>query len=195
MKTLFLIMFIAINIFADNNITTSETQNLNTGTTKLLLKSIEFNNSKVLLDSITDNAIKIGDGERDSVYVFVDPMCPHSKRFIKKIISNKMAQVTTSYYIFLYRLPKFESTKLIQYIYQSKDSYKSLENVMIKGASVDLDNFSCDENVLANVHKVDYVAEKLKVKKRPFMIVFSEGSGYCSVSEGSAPCLEELDFD
>ena len=148
-----------------------------------------------LLDSISAHSIDIGKGKTNDVYIFVDPMCPFSKKFIKKISQDKMLQLINSYHIFLYRLPKFESDKLISHIYQSEDMVKELISVMVDNEIVDLSALHVDINKDKYIKSVAVVAKKLHIKKRPYMILYEGDSGYCRVSEGSAPCMEEFDFE
>ncbi|WP_373034823.1 thioredoxin fold domain-containing protein [Sulfurimonas sp.] len=147
-----------------------------------------------LLKSISKDAINIGTGKKNDVYVFVDPMCKYSKRFIKKISENKMLQMLNSYHVFLYRLPKYESDRLIQYIYQSADKKKTLLDVMVRSKKINLDGFKATSKEYEITKRITKVAKKLKIKKRPYMISFQKDSGYCRVSEGIVECMEELDF-
>ncbi|QOY53218.1 thioredoxin fold domain-containing protein [Candidatus Sulfurimonas baltica] len=148
-----------------------------------------------LLDSISDHAIRIGNGNSNKIYIFVDPMCPYSKKLITKISEDKMLQLMNSYYIFLYRLPKFESDKLTQHIYQSDDKKACLENVMVNNKQINLDNIQISTDKQKIIDKIATVGKKLNMVHRPYMMVFEEGSNYCRVSEGSAPCMEEFDFE
>jgi len=163
---------------------------------KILDISIQMDKEEpqILLDSISQHAIRIGSGDLKKYYIFVDPMCPYSKNFIKLISQNKMQQIHTSYYVFLYRLPKFKSDKLIQYIYQCSDNKSALLDVMVKEKNTDLRQLQIDNNKVKIIDEISFIARKMNIKKRPYMIVFKEGSKYCDVSEGSAPCLEEFDF-
>lgn len=147
-----------------------------------------------LLDSISADAINIGSGKKNDVYVFVDPMCKYSKKFIKKISENKMLQQINSYHVFLYRLPKYESDKLIYYIYQSSDRKKLLLDAMLRAKKINLDNYKATPKEIEIAKRVAKVAKNLKVKKRPYVISFQKDSQYCRVSEGIVECMEELDF-
>lgn len=147
---------------------------------------------RAMLESISEYAIHIGTGKSKTVYLFVDPLCKFSKEIVTKISENKMLQLTDSYYVFLYRLPKLDSEKLIQYIYQSDDQKSALLDIMVEGEIVDFDNFKADDKTLNTIGKIAKVAKKLDMKLRPYMISFEKDSQYCRVSEGSASCLEEL---
>ena len=151
--------------------------------------------SKKNLESISKYAIKIGTGTLHKTYIFIDPMCPFSKKYIAKLTKNKMAQALNSYYIFLYKLPKFKSNKVSQFIYQSKNKSDALKSIMIDNKNIDLNMTKEDKDIQALIDEIARVGEKLKVKQRPYIMSFEKGSIYCTVSSGSAPCLEELNFN
>ena len=45
------------------------------------------------------------------------------------------------------------------------------------------------------IEAISKVAKYMNIRRRPYLLLFQEGSKYCMVSEGTAPCLEENDFD
>jgi hypothetical protein len=149
---------------------------------------------QAMMDSISQYAIRIGTGP-DHNYVFVDPLCPKSQYFIELISGRKDLQEKNSYFIFLYRLNKFDSDELIQYIYQSEMPLQSLKEIMIDKDYDDIEDFTARKKTLDIIHDIAEVAKELHMKRRPYMLIFDEGSPYCKVSEGTAPCLEENDFD
>lgn len=148
-----------------------------------------------LLNSISEYAINIGNGKTNDVYIFVDPMCPHSKKLIKKISENKILQLINSYHIFLYRLPKFESDELSHYIYQSSNANIALLDTMVKDKEINFDDFKVDYEKSKILKEISIVAKKLNIKRRPYLILYEGDTGYCRVSEGTAPCMEEFDFE
>ncbi len=147
-----------------------------------------------LMDSISSYAIKFGDGP-NRYYTFVDPLCPNSKAFISLIDTRKDLQKKNSYYIFLYPLAQFNSEKYIEYIYQSQDKEDALKEIMIYEDFDGLEDFSLKQETLSIIQEVSKVAKELNMKRRPYILIFDEGSNYCRVSEGTAPCLEENDFE
>ncbi|MDP2893736.1 MAG: hypothetical protein Q8N78_05145 [Sulfurimonas sp.] len=149
--------------------------------------------TKVLLESISKHAIKFGSGNVSDVYVFLDPLCKYSRELMKKIESNKMLQLTNSYYIMLYRLPRIESEKIIQYIYESDNQKQTLIDIMVDEEIVDLENFKAKENTIKALQEITEVAKNFDMTQRPYMISFDKDSKYCRVSEGTASCLEELE--
>ncbi|MBC8237229.1 MAG: hypothetical protein H8E76_03275 [Helicobacteraceae bacterium] len=149
---------------------------------------------KTLLDSITKYAVRIGTGEVNSYYIFVDPMCPHSKKLIALLSKDMMKQIQSTYYVFLYRLPKFESDKLINYVYQSHNPKSSLLDIMVENKKPDLTSYKPNTAEIKIVENIASIAKELKMKKRPYIMHFENTSIFCTVSEGSAPCLEKFDF-
>jgi len=158
------------------------------------ISALESAQPRVLLDSIAKDAVRIGSGEVNSYYVFVDPMCPHSKELITLLSKDRMKQIQSTFYVFLYRLPKFESNELIHYIYHSKDPKASLLDVMVEDKKVDLSSYEKDPKKIEIIDNIASIAVQLKMTKRPYIMHFENTSIFCTVSEGSAPCLEELDF-
>lgn len=145
------------------------------------------------LESIARHAIKFGSGKESDIYVFVDPLCKYSRSLMKKIDENKILQLSSTYHILLYRLPRLDSEKTMQYIYESADPKETLTEIMIYEEEVDLSNFKAKQSTIDALNKIAKVAATLDMTKRPYMITFEKGSKYCRVSEGEASCLEEFD--
>jgi thioredoxin-related protein len=148
---------------------------------------------KADLEAIAKYAIKFGEGKNSDIYVFIDPLCKYSRELIKKIESNKMLQLTNTYHILLYRLPRLDSQKTMEYILEAKDPKEKLISVMIDEDIVDLSSFEAKEETKKIVEEISKVAQTLDMTQRPYMISFEKDSKYCRVSEGSASCLEELE--
>lgn len=153
-----------------------------------------FESRHTLMDSIIDDAIRIGNGP-NTYYAFVDPLCPKSQRFITMISDRKDLQHKNSYYIFLYRLPSFDSDEYIYYIYQSQHPLEALREIMIDQDYYQVDIIDTQETIRAKIDHIAEVGQQLKMKRRPYLLIYDEGSKYCRVSEGTAPCLEENSFD
>ncbi|MCK4737126.1 MAG: hypothetical protein KAT10_01095 [Sulfurimonas sp.] len=200
MKSLFIILFLSFTVLASKNISAVE-------------------KPRVMLESISKHAIRIGTGNAKVVYMFVDPMCRFSRRLMTKISKNKMLQLTNSYYIFLYKHPILKSTKAIQYIYQSEDPKSLLLDIMVEeeimdfekflamheavepihtididGDIIDLDDFQAINETIESIDNIAKVAKQLDMERRPYLISFEKNSKYCSVSEGTVPCLEEFEY-
>lgn len=148
---------------------------------------------KADLESISKHAIKFGTGNACNVYVFIDPLCKYSRELIKKIEANKMLQLSNTYYIFLYRLPRLESEKIMQYILESPNPKETLIEIMVDEEIVDVENFEAKESTVKVLQEIAAVAATLNMTQRPYMISFDKDSKYCRVSEGTASCLEELE--
>jgi hypothetical protein len=153
----------------------------------------ESKKPKVLLESISKHAIKFGSGNVSDVYVFLDPLCKYSRELMKKIESNKILQLTNSYHIMLYRLPRLESEKIMQYIYESDNQKQTLIDIMVDEDIVDFKDFEAKKSTKKALQEITEVAKTLDMTQRPYMISFDKDSKYCRVSEGTASCLEELE--
>ena len=149
-------------------------------------------NEKKILDSISELSIKIGSGTSKVVNIFVDPKCKYSRKMITKITKSKMLQLTNTYNVFLYGLPRLKSEKLIAYILESKDRLSALKKVMVEKYIIYLENFNPKERTLRTIQKISNVGKELKMSKRPYLISFEKDSKYCYVSEGEASCIEEF---
>ena len=123
-----------------------------------------------ILDSISQHAIRIGDGNSSNIYVFVDPMCIYSQLYIEEITEKKELHKKNSYYIFLYRLDRFDSTELIQFIYQSKNPKLALEDIMIREKEVDTFDLDVSEKTLKIIEEVASVGKQFNAEHRPFII-------------------------
>lgn len=174
MKFLSLIFLLFVNIFAADVVDIAQ-------------------KPKADLESIEHHAIRFGTGEMSKVYVFVDPLCKYSKALMKKIDENKMLQLTNSYYIFLYRLPRLDSEQTMQYILEAKDKKEALIEVMIDEEIIDVSNFVPKAKTVQILKEIAKVAATLDMTQRPYMISFDKDSKFCRVSEGSASCLDEFE--
>lgn len=160
----------------------------------LLFNGFAEQDRQVLMDSISQYAIRIGSGP-NKIYTFVDPLCPKSQLFVGMITERQDLQEKNSYYIFLYRLRKFDSDAHIQYIAQSNDPLNALKEIMLDEDYSGLETFVARPQTLSKIKKVAKIAEEMQIKRRPYLLIFDEGSQHCRVSEGTAPCLEDKDFE
>jgi len=148
---------------------------------------------RILMHSISHHAIQIGDGP-NKVYAFIDPLCYKSQDFIQMITTRKDLQEDSTYYIFFYQLQQYQSLDYIVYIYQAKDSLEALKDIMIY-EDYDIVDTSITPKTQTIINEIKKVAKQMEIKTRPYLLIFNEGSKYCTVSDGTAPCLEENDFD
>ncbi|MGE0738964.1 hypothetical protein [Sulfurimonas sp.] len=174
MKFLFLLITIFSTLFATEADDTQQKQ----------LKNLEM---------IEHYGIKIGTGDAVKMYIFVDPLCPHSRALIKKIYDNKMLQLSNSHYIMFYKLPRFDSEKTMHYILESSKPKEALIEVMVDEKVIDVKNILAKPATSEALKAITNVAKTLEITQRPYMISFEKDSKYCRVSEGSVSCLEELE--
>jgi len=147
---------------------------------------LSANPSRVELQSIEKDAVQFGSG-KTIVYVFIDPLCHNSQNYIELISTNKALQNDHTYYIFLQRLKKFNSDATINYIYEAKNPKKALLHIMMNNIKIKKDKQS--ERVKLKREKINAIALKTEMKRRPYLFIYWNGGSYCSVSEGEAPCM------
>lgn len=166
MKKIFLILCLSMSLFA-------------------------LENAKIILESIVEDAIIIGTGEESKSFIFLDPLCPFSRGYLSMISKNEALLKKTTYYVFLYKLPKIDSARLIQHIYESKNPLETMKKVMLKEEKVSFKKTTKTGKALEMIDDVSSVAKKLNVTVRPYQIRYMKGSDYCDVSHGDAPCESE----
>ena len=150
--------------------------------------------TRTLLESIKRYGIKMGSGEKSTNFIFVDPMCPFSRKYITLLSTNKSVLDKNTYYIFLHKLPKYDSDALTQYIHESKNPLETLTKIMVENEEVTPKTCDLSKKELEKKSTISSVAKKLNIEIRPYIMEFEKGSKYCLVSSGSAPCMEEYDF-
>ena len=160
----------------------------------LLSNLFSMEDPKILMDSISQHAIRFGDGP-NKVYAFVDPLCPNSQHYISVISKSKDLHRMNAYYIFLYKLPMFNSAELIQYIYQSEEPERTLKWAMLHQDYEVPFEFEASESTQNKIKEIANIGKEMQIKRRPYLLIYTEGSKYCRVSEGTPPCLEDNDFD
>lgn len=128
---------------------------------------LSYNETISLVQSIQTNGIQYGDGDKN-VYVFVDPLCPYSRKFISMISSKPKMLSKYKYTIYLYEIPRLHSADTIASIYSSKEPINLLLEVMLK----DKKTFAQpNEKTKTTINSIVSVAQKLHIKKRPSIIV------------------------
>ena len=141
------------------------------------------------LEKIRPYAMTVGVGVTE-IYVFVDPMCPRSRDYIAQISTSGKLKRSHKYFIFLYRLPRFDSDRLIRTVYEASDPRSMMQKVMIERcAPGDLkgENGAYADKVVRTIAEV---AEALQISKRPSLIIFKPGNPYCIASEGAPDCAD-----
>ena len=141
-----------------------------------------------LLQKIRPYAMQLGVGMTE-IYVFVDPMCPKSRAYITQISTSGHLLRTHKYFIFLYRLEKFDSDRLIRTIYSASDPKKMMQKVMIERCAPEALKGGSEAYADAAVRTVAEVGGALEMKRRPYLMIFKPTAPYCIVSEGEPDCL------
>lgn len=130
-------------------------------------KHLTYSLSLSLLETIHNDAIILGNGKK-RIYVFVDPLCPHSRKFIKMVSDNPKMVSKYQYHIFLYSIPRLKSTDIVSAIYMSPTPIKTLLQIMVDNKVHD--NKGNDMSK-ARVNRIDSVAKKMDVYKRPYIFI------------------------
>jgi len=130
-------------------------------------KPLSYDASVSLLHSIHNDALVLGNGEKD-VYVFIDPLCPHSRKFITMVSQNPTMLSKYQYHLFLYSIPRMKSTDVVSEIYRSEDPIKTLLETMVEGKVHDAKG---DEMTKSKVNRIAAVAQEMDVNKRPYIFI------------------------
>ena len=155
MKHIFFLLFIFVStLFAQQN------------------KSHTFVNTFELLHQINNEAIILGDGTKD-VYIFIDPLCRFSRKFIKTVTSKSIMLKKYKYHLFLYAIPKLHSQTIIYHIYHQKQPLKTLLAIMVQDKQENIEQLPYTQEK-DRVNSIALVAKKLRVTKRPFIIISEE---------------------
>lgn len=120
-----------------------------------------------LLQKIDQDAIVFGNGKK-LVYVFIDPLCPHSRKFIKMISENPKMFSKFQYNLFLYSIPRLKSTNVVSAIYMSEDPIETLLQVMVEDKKY---HQLYNEMTKTKVDRIINVAQEIGVHKRPFIYI------------------------
>jgi hypothetical protein len=130
-------------------------------------KHLSYDVSVSLLSSIHNDAIVLGSGKK-LLYVFIDPLCPHSRKFITMISKNPKMLSKYQYHLFLYSIPRLKSTDVVSAVYMSSKPIETLLEIMIEEkVSYDKGN----EMTKAKVNRIAKVAQEIDVYKRPYIFI------------------------
>lgn len=130
-------------------------------------KHLSYEASVSLLKSIHKDALVLGNGEK-TVYVFIDPLCPHSRKFIKMVSKNPKMLSKYKYRLFLYSIPRMKSTDVVSAIYLSENPIKTLLKAMV---DEDVHYEKGNEIIKARVNRIAVVAQDMDVHKRPYIFI------------------------
>ena len=130
-------------------------------------QKLSYEQSENLLQSIEKEAIYYGSGEK-LVYVFLDPLCKFSRKFITTVANNPKMLLKYRYCIYLYSIPRLHSQSVVSAIYMSQDRVKTLLDIMLYKHS---HSAFADSNTYSIVENIESVAKQIGVNKRPFLVV------------------------
>lgn len=130
-------------------------------------QKLSYDEQIQLVHSIQNEAIVYGHGQQ-KVYVFIDPLCRYSRKFITMISENKAMLSKYRYYLYLYGIPRLHSQNAIAAVYTAKDPLETLLEIMIYD-----DNAVAplNQTVQRKIDTITTVAKQLDVNKRPFLII------------------------
>ncbi|WP_345970312.1 hypothetical protein WCX72_00700 [Sulfurimonas sp. HSL1-6] len=120
-----------------------------------------------LLEGIREDAIILGEGKTE-VYVFVDPLCPHSRKFIRMVSQNAQMLAKYRYYVYLYSIPRLKSERTVSAIFASKVPAQMLLKVMVGAERHAADVTAPTQK---RVDEIEAVARAMDVYKRPYLMV------------------------
>jgi hypothetical protein len=128
-------------------------------------KDLTYDASVILLQSIDSDAIILGTGQK-VLYVFIDPLCPHSRKFMSMVSKNPIMLSKYQYHILLYSIPRLKSTDVVSGIYMSDNPIKSLLEIMVENKKLDSKG---NELTKEKVNRITVIAEEIGVYKRPYI--------------------------
>ncbi|CAA6817967.1 MAG: Unknown protein [uncultured Sulfurovum sp.] len=130
-------------------------------------KPLSYDASLKLLEETKSDAIVLGTGAK-TLYVFIDPLCKHSRKFVRMVSKNSKMLSKYQYHFFLYALPRLKSTEVISAIYLSENPIKTQLDVMVKNKIF----HNKDTNkIKEKISRINTVAEKIAVSKRPYIFI------------------------
>jgi hypothetical protein len=135
-------------------------------------KDLSTKKMVALLEPIEQHAIQYGEGDI-TVYVFIDPKCPHSRDFISMLFENQKMRTIYRYHIYFYELKRFKSHSLIGAIYSAPSPLQRMLEVMVGKKEITSAQNS-DVKIEEKIDDIKRVAEQIGVSKRPYLIVAKE---------------------
>jgi hypothetical protein len=122
------------------------------------------------LQPLRGDAIELGKGPVD-VYVFIDPNCPHSRDFVGMIYESAKMRTLYHYYFFLYSLPHFGSSAVINAIYADASPREAMLSYMVGHKPLPKLSRLTPPAVQAKVARIANTAKAIGVDKRPYLIL------------------------
>lgn len=133
-------------------------------------KNLSQEELRPILDTIRHHAITFGEGKKE-VHVFVDPMCPLSKEYMRWVTSNDKLLKRYRYFVYMYKLKKYDSLNLMRYIYTQDYRFTILKEVMVNDTLPDIDPKGLSKEADIKIREIAKAAETIDVYKRPYFIV------------------------
>jgi hypothetical protein len=130
-------------------------------------KHLTYDVSVSLLKSIHNDAIVLGSGNK-LIYAFIDPLCPHSKKFISMVAKNPKMLSKYQYHLFLYSIPRLKSTDVVSAVYQSLNPVETLLQIMVKEK---VHSEKGNKTTKTKVDRITTVAQEIDVRKRPYIYI------------------------
>lgn len=131
------------------------------------LKILPYEADIKSVQSIQKDEIIYGSGSRN-VYVFIDPWCRYSRKFISLVSKNSEMLSKYRYHLYLYGIPRLHSQNAISAVYRAKEPLTTLLKIMLHD---DNTTAAITPKVKLRVSEIQRVAKQLNVNKRPFLII------------------------
>ena len=122
------------------------------------------------LAGLRADAIELGQGPVD-VYVFIDPNCPRSRDFVAMVSESEKMRRLYHYYFFLYSLPHFGSSAIVNAIYADASPKETMLSYMIGRQPLTGLNRLTPPAVQAKILRIGNTAKAIGVDKRPYLIL------------------------
>jgi len=128
-----------------------------------------------LLETIKSEAIVFGNGKRE-IHSFIDPLCSMSRKYLKFLFKNQKRMFKKyRIHLYLYELKRKNSKNIIRNIYDSEEyAGLMLKEIMLNNAKIDSYEIN-DDFIEDKIEKIEEVAKKIGVFKRPFIIANGRG--------------------
>ncbi len=130
-------------------------------------KNLPYDVSVPLLQSIDNDALILGSGKK-LLYVFIDPLCEYSRKFITMVSKNPKMLSKYQYHLFLYSIPRMKSTEVVSAVYMSANPMETLLQIMVEEK---VRYEKVNEMTKARVDRIAIVAEEIDVYKRPYIFI------------------------
>lgn len=131
------------------------------------IKPLSYDASRQLLEGMKDDAIVLGTGEKN-LYVFIDPLCPYSRKFVRMVSTSTKMLSKYQYHFFLYAVPRLNSREVIAAIYLSKNPIETQLDIMVNNKIFHNKNTN---KIKDKISRINAAAQKLAITKRPYIFI------------------------